>query len=454
MAPQGEDVSDMNAGTRRRWTVLCGLTWLILVGVATAAALEDTRPASGDPAGDATPARPSDQRHDRPHDIDEEDEDDGAGRSSAVLVPDWLVQARDRIAARGIVFEALATSDVSGHVASGGRTSSAARYLLDLGITLDGERLLGLRGTSFGMLLVQQGGESGSRETGDAQIFSNIDADGRTQIAEAWWEQRLLGDRVRTKVGKVDANGEFAYPEHGLDFIGSSMGFSPTILGLPTYPDPAFSVNAFASPDPRIGFGAGVYDGSGLDGVRTGSRGPSTVFDGRHFVIGQVDGHWGATPPGARPGTLSLGGWAHTDAPRIDDERSRATTGGLYLVLDQVLWRPAGAESAHGGIGSFLQYGHADGRFSDFVDHVGGGLTWHGPEWLAEDVIGLGLSWVRLTGEDAADFEGRTELVVETFYRFEVGPWLVVKPDVQYIHQPSGRDEDVLVGTLRLTVWL
>jgi porin len=368
--------------------------------------------------------------------------------------PPWLAHARDRFAARGILIEAVVTSDVSGHLESGGRTSSAARYLFDLGLTLDGERLIGLPGAAFGLLFEQQGGENGSREIGDAQGFSNIDADGRTQIAEAWWEQRLLGDRLRTTVGKVDATSEFAFPEYGLPFIASSMGNSPTILGVPTYPDPAFGANVFVAPDPRFGLGAGIYDGSGLDGVRTGSRGPSTAFDGRYFAIGQVDGHWGTDAGAPHPsGTLKLGGWAHTDAPHLDDDRT-AATGGVYLVLDQVLWRPAGAASAHPELASFLQYGYADGRFSDFVHHIGGGLTWHGPEWIEDDMIGLGLSWVQLTDEDAAGDAGRNEVVVETFYRFEIGPWLVVKPDIQYVHQPAGRDGDALIGTLRLTAWL
>jgi carbohydrate-selective porin OprB len=36
----------------------------------------------------------------------------------------------------------------------------------------------------------------------------------------------------------------------------------------------------------------------------------------------------------------------------------------------------------------------------------------------------------------------------------KLAPWLAVKPDLQYIHKPSGRDDDALVGTLRVTIRL
>ena len=51
-----------------------------------------------------------------------------------------------------------------------------------------------------------------------------------------WLERRLLRDRLRLKVGKADANADFAGVFAGGEFLHSSAGYSPTIQGFPSYP--------------------------------------------------------------------------------------------------------------------------------------------------------------------------------------------------------------------------
>src|ERR1700759_1868267 len=99
----------------------------------------------------------------------------------------------------------------------------------------------------------------------------------------------MLAGRLRIKVGKVDAPTEFAAPAGGAGVLNSSFGYSPTLFLLPTYPDPAMSVNAFYYPAPWLSFSAGVYDGSGERGVLTGSYGPKYFFNGPgdYFFIGE-----------------------------------------------------------------------------------------------------------------------------------------------------------------------
>ena len=65
------------------------------------------------------------------------------------------------------------------------------------------------------------------------QAFVNNDADDFTALYELWYEQYLFDDVVRVKIGKLDANSEFAYVEHGGEFIHSSPGVSPSILSFP-----------------------------------------------------------------------------------------------------------------------------------------------------------------------------------------------------------------------------
>ncbi len=47
----------------------------------------------------------------------------------------------------------------------------------------------------------------------------------------------------------------------------------------------------------------------------------------------------------------------------------------------------------------------------------------------------------------------RRESVLELFYGLSLRPWLMVKPDLQYIVNPGASGaQDAVVGTLRVTV--
>ena len=139
-----------------------------------------------------------------------------------------------------------------------------------------------------------------------------------------WYEQWLWNKRFRFKIGRVDANSEFAFVDNGAEFINSSFGFSPTIFLLPTYPDPASSANFFLYPAEHLSFGVGVYDGAASRGVRTGVHGPGTLDGGELFFIGELAGQW-AVGPHALPGRVGLGGWGHSGG--LDVSQGQRKTG-------------------------------------------------------------------------------------------------------------------------------
>ena len=118
--------------------------------------------------------------------------------------------------------EAWIIFDWSTAVTGGLGARSVTRSLSDANLTLDLEHFVGWRGATFFADFYPQTGRDGSAQVGDIQAFSNIDADNVTELAEFWIGQRLWSDRLRLKVGKVDANSEFASPVHGGEFINSS----------------------------------------------------------------------------------------------------------------------------------------------------------------------------------------------------------------------------------------
>jgi porin len=91
-------------------------------------------------------------------------------------------------------------------------------------------------------------GDNGTLDTGAIQAYSNIDEDEFSKIYEVWIEGNYQDRSVRFKLGQIDANSEFAYVNHGAEFIHSSMGVSPSITFLATYPTPTFAGAFFWQP--------------------------------------------------------------------------------------------------------------------------------------------------------------------------------------------------------------
>jgi len=368
---------------------------------------------------------------------------------------DWL-GARSALVEAGIDVEGAYIFDGSYVLAGGLRQDDTGRGLLDVNVTFDLERLARLPGGTVFVDVYTQNGHNGSEDVGDIQGFSNIDSDDVSEIAELWYEQWLANDRLRVKIGKVEANAEFAFVEAAGDFLNSSGGFSPTIFVLPTYPDPAWGLHLFAYPTDHAYVGAAVYDGASATAENTGTHSPNWLFDEGRFWIAEAGRTWEGQG-GRGGGRVAAGGWHHTaDFERFDGGNEDGTWG-LFALFEQQLWKErADLTDDQQGVSVFLQYGWADEEVSEIAQHLGAGLLWVGP--LAgrdDDAVGAMVTFVDLSDAASADFAG-DEMVAELFYRLQVTPFLSLKPDLQTIFNPSGAGSvsDAVVATLRIEVAL
>jgi porin len=330
--------------------------------------------------------------------------------------------------------------------ASGGLDDGVRQSrFLDLSVALDGERLFDLAGSTFFVDAYATGGSGVGELTGDLQGVSNIETAPDAIVAEVWWEQWLLGESLRTKVGKIDGNSEFAFSENAGGFLNSSMGFSPTNFVLPTFPDPGFGGLVEYHVDAGLAVRLGLFDGAGAEGVRTGELGWSTFFGSPTdlYLVGELEARWGADSD--RPGRAVVGVWEHNGefarfAGGVEDH-TRAT----FATLDQSLPNPLPT----GDLSGWLMLGEADEAVSEIALHAGAGLVWS--EFLAgrDDSLGLGASLVHVS--DEAGFADEHELALELYWRTFPCAWLQLVPDVQYVVNPGadGTTDDALVIGLR-----
>ena len=153
------------------------------------------------------------------------------------LTDDWF-GLRPKLEDAGVTFTINLTADYT-RVLSGGANSSASafRTLLNAGFTLDTERLIDLKGGTFFFNFQNFSGDNGSSDVGVIQNISGIDGPGRTQISELWYEQAMFDNKFSIRVGKIDASSLFAFVKNGAEFLNGSIGVTPTLVGMPTYPD-------------------------------------------------------------------------------------------------------------------------------------------------------------------------------------------------------------------------
>lgn len=354
---------------------------------------------------------------------------------------------RDAFDNAGATIAGSYTMDWGGPISGGLSRRGTARGLLDVNLTVDAAKL-GLDGGTFFAQYYFRHGRNGSDDVGDLQAFSNIDEARLSREYELWYEQKVLNDKLRVKVGQVDANSEFAFVEAAGEMINASAGFSPTIFTFPTYPDPALSVNVFVYPTENTYIGTGIYGDGISDTSDNGFREP--------FYIAEI----GTTLDLCeKAGPLRLAAGLYYDAGKHDrfDGGTQNKGNGFYALAEQQVWRenPDDKEDTQ-GLSAFVQYGFGDDKVSAVHHHVGVGLSAVGliPTRDA-DVTGLYWTLAKTSRATGSGFDA-DESAFEFYYKFEVTPAISLKPDLQYITNPGGvkTADDAFVFTLRLDVAL
>ncbi|MGD2109485.1 MAG: carbohydrate porin [Phycisphaerae bacterium] len=363
----------------------------------------------------------------------------------------------------GVTLGLAYTADFFYNLRGGLNTSDADQYraILELSLELDTEAAgLWHDGTVFVSVLENHGRDITERHVGDLQAVNNADAPNRARLYEFWYEHVLWDGALRIKLGKMDANEEFAAPDYGGEFVHSSSGFSPTIP-FPTWPDPALGVMLSAEPVEWLYLRAAVYDAEATGtrcGFDTAFHRPDmsiTMFElglrPRLTLFGQSD----------MPGAYRIGGFYHSGEwdrlPRdADDEEPDVHVGnaGLYLVFDQALYREGSRGVDDGqGLGAFLQFGWAPSDHNEITQHYGGGLLYTGliPN-RDTDVTGFAVHHVNLSRYVQALEDRHSETAVEFFHKFIVTDAISVKPDLHYIVNPGGSGRDAVVAGVRIEI--
>ena len=278
--------------------------------------------------------------------------------------------------------------------------------------------------------------------------------------------------------------------QYGGLFINHTFGWStlPSAdlpSGGPAFPLATPGVRIRANPVDSVAVLLGVFNG---DPTRPGAgipqeRDPSgTAFrlNGGVFVIGEVQYalNGGDTATGL-PGTYKLGGWYDSESfadqrnasnglsladPRVvagSQGRNRRGDFGLYGIVDQMVYRPAGAKES--GIGVFARAMGSPGDRNLINFYADAGVTWKGVlPGRDNDTAGLGFGLARISDtavqrdKDTRALTDplypirRHESVLELTYQAQIAPWWQVQPTAQYVFNLNGGVPNPLAPTKRL----
>jgi porin len=337
----------------------------------------------------------------------------------------------------GIEYELVYTGEFFGSLSGGLEEGNDYLGALSFMMGLDTEQAGLWAGGEF-FLHVQSIHGKGitERYVGDFQSVSNFDAHDFVQISDFWYKHHFMEDRLWVKVGKMEANDDFAFVDYGVEFIHSSPGLIPTIP-LPTFPDQDWGVVVGYDTQDWFSMNVGVFQGD-----PNGDRSLSQTFDSLvgPMVMAEPAFHYDLF---ALPGHFRVGAWwngvngeqfdRHAANPPLYQDRY-----GFYLTMDQMVWKenPQDEEDEQ-GVGVVGQYGFTPEDRGEATYYVGGGLQWTGAlPSRDQDVWGVGVFQAGFS-EDAG-FVDSAETVVEVFYKYQALGWMTLKPDFQYIIDPGG----------------
>ena len=264
---------------------------------------------------------------------------------------------------------------------------------------------------------------------GDYQIADNIEA-GDHAFLEYLSLQQSFG-RLSIKVGLQDMNENFASLDAAGEYINSSFGIHPAIssnMSVAIFPLTGLGAELQLNINDNWHVQAAVYDGE----MHSFEDNPYNLNwhlskDNGALFIGEGQYH-------RDNDTYELGAFYHTVEKKY----------GVYINAEQEIWN-----NGNRNIKAFAQSSWliAHSSMPNNYFHLAAGINLENIfSKTNHDMAGLAFSSAFLSDK-------KTETAIEFFYQYQITDNLIIKPDIQYIINPSGENTDnALVGILRFSI--
>lgn len=364
----------------------------------------------------------------------------------------WLLK-------RGVEVNSVFSTDIFGNVSGGEREGFAHADSWGVDLSADLEKLYGIKKTVFYTSVVLRGGENlSSRDIGNEFPVTQLFGGETLRFNECYLQSSLLDDHLVVKVGRLNTGNDFLQSPLYYNFVSNAICGNPIAVFFNTtyfaYPFAAWGAYAHVKTDRILGKVA-IYD-TNADIFDNSSHGCNFSFRSKGGVL--ITTEWGYShnqgdKDVGLPGNYRFGCYYDTgEKEKFLGGYSRGNFG-FYFLLDQMLYRPGGANTTEGLTAfSALLFAPVDSNLFPFF--ASNGLVYKGLfPGRKEDVSCLGFAYgsyssdLRKSERQAAshgikgkygDLPQTFEAVVELNHRFQISDWLSMIIDLQYIINPKG----------------
>ena len=361
---------------------------------------------------------------------------------------------RSRLEQHGVSYNVLYYNDNFKKGYGGLNHQSGIRYhgLVDMSASLNTEKAgLWHGGTFFIQAHSKHGHTLTQNILGDLQYYDNTDLPRTNLLSQYWYEQSLIDNHLKVKLGKQNACYDFVMLPSALNMLNVSQSLIPTVP-IPAFPNPGLGAVVTVNPTNNISLRTGMFDGK----PNAEHRSFKTTFDGKDGAV--MIGEARITPSiKGHPGTYLAGYWYHNGnidevSPDTTSSRKFASSYGGYASFEQMLFKENSYNDGQGFLVSG-QLGWAPNDRKIVSRYYGASLQYKGliPK-RNQDKAGVGMSMAKLSSRKKAIDGSTKETSMELFYTAQITPWLAIQPDMQFVLNPGGKGKDAMVFGLRTLI--
>jgi len=363
---------------------------------------------------------------------------------------------RTRLYQQGVDFQLGYTTEAAYNLDGGNEHQLRNADQFALGTTLDLDKLLGLSRAKFQVTFTERGGDNLSDEAhlGTLQQVQEIYGRGKSpRWTQFWYDQVFFDDALDVKLGRLGIGEDFmsfSCQFQNLSFCGSLPG--NVVSNWYNWPVSQWAARV------KVNFGTELYAQVGAYQIN-----PAYLNTDNSIKLNNPDGTIGTMIPvevgwtpnlGAvqLPGAYRIGMWYDSASqPGVATSNGTAimqsSESGFYLMAQQQVTGTANAR----GLSLFANLVQAD-RDTAFIDQlITVGLFYTGPfDARPQDEIGfaVGRTHVNDRVADAERLQNAaglgpvpvqgSEYVAELYYGLHAFSGLVLRPNLQFVHDPGG----------------
>lgn len=367
----------------------------------------------------------------------------------------WLAQpqltgnwfgARDALAGWGITPSARYGTDMQANVLGGQRRGKAYAGDFAVDVSVDMEKLAGLRGLTVGVSGDWASGTNLSSDIGNTFVVAQDFEGNVVRLSNLYLQQALFDGRLDVKAGRFSTSSDFLTSPADLSLVNDVqnpgiLAVQTNVPGVTADPNTTWGGRVIARPTEALSLSAGAfYSDPALNQLTANGTEFGISGSAGYFVVGEVayrlNSEKGDT---GLPGRYRAGGYYDSNEYAFLNNSGRQQTGnyGFFLLGEQMVYRDGGAGSARGlSLFGALIYAPQE-RINPLPWFASAGASYRGlVPGRDKDTAGFALYY----GGFSRDLPGQTyELVLEWTYAIAVTRWLTVQPDLQYVINPGGR---------------